>query len=322
MHEIDETGGIARVAFAREPAWHGLGKVVPDSMTVEEAIEAAGLDWEVELQPIYAGREGEEPRPIPGKRAIVREDSQAVTGIVSTGWQPVQNRGLGKFIESVCGEGARLEAAGSLRGGKRIWFLLDLKRTYEPIKGDPVNSYLVFANGHDGVTRLRGLATDTRVVCANTWAIALEGANEAKGISFRHDGTIGNYVAKAQEYIGKLFQTADKRQEQSKALAKMVKMKDEELAAFFIRQLKRVQIREEKELKSALEVIATFQNAKTNTIGGMEGTGWAAFQTWSEFLDYRPSKRNAQASRWESNLFGEYSRSKTNAWNDLLALAK
>lgn len=325
-HEIDETGGIARAAFARTPAWHGLGKVVPDSMTVEEAIEYAGLDWEVHPEPIYfkddAAGEVSAMRMIPEKRAIIRQDSRECTGIVSDKWTPVQNRQLGEFIKSVTDQGARLEAAGSLRGGKRVWFLLDLKRTYEVLKGDPVCSYLVFGNGHDGTTLLRGLGTETRVVCSNTWAMALDGANERKGISFRHDGTITNYVAKAKAYIDSLFHTSEKRKEESQALAKMVRMKDADMAEFFVRRLNRMQIKEEKDQKRALDHLARFAASETNTKGGMAGTGWATFQIWSEFLDYRPSTKDARAARWESNLFGDYARSKSEAWQELLTLAK
>lgn len=323
-HEIDTTGRIARAAFARTPAWHNLGKVLPDSMDLDEGFQAAGLDWEVGLKPLYTEEDGGY-REIKGRKVVVREDSKAPLGIVSNGWQPVQNAGLKEFIRSVVGQGARLESLGSLRGGKRVWFLLDLKRSYEPIKGDPVHQYLVFGNGHDGVTKLRGLGTGVRVVCQNTWSAALDGSdgeNRNKGISFRHDGTIGNYTEKARQYIEELFKTHDQRKEQAEALAKMVKMNDSKMGAFFVRQLKRIQVKEEKAVKAALDTLAQFQASETNTIGGMAGTGWAAFQTWSEYLDYRPSKRDSQAARWESNLFGEYARSKANAWQELLALAK
>ena len=163
-HDIDMTGGVARAAFARQPAWHGLGKVVPESMTVEEAIEFAGLEWEVHPEPIFVKDSSDSSgmRQIPDKRAIIRDDTRGCTGIVSDKWTPVQNRALGQFIQSVTDQGARLESAGSLRSGKRVWFLLDLKRTYEPLKGDPVHSYLVFGNGHDGLTTVRGLGTDIR----------------------------------------------------------------------------------------------------------------------------------------------------------------
>lgn len=321
-HEIDCTGGIARAAFARMPAWHNLGKVFPDSMTVDEAFQEAGLDWTVSCRaPFFEGADGAMV-PLTGSRVIVRDDSQKALGVVSKTWTPVQNEQLREFIRAVVGHGGRLESAGSLRGGKRVWMLLDLKKSYEPLKGDPVHQYLVFANGHDGVTRFRGLGTGVRVVCQNTWSAALGGENENKGISFRHDGNILNYVAKAQEYIADLFKSAETRKEEAEALAKMVKMKDADMGAFFVKQLRAIQVKEEAEVKRALDHLANFQAAETNTRNGMAGTGWAAFQTWSEYLDYRPSKRDCAAARWESNLFGDLARSKSNAWQELLTLAK
>ena len=41
--------------FVRDKAWHGLGRVLENAPTdTAEAIHAAGLDWKVETQPVYA----------------------------------------------------------------------------------------------------------------------------------------------------------------------------------------------------------------------------------------------------------------------------
>jgi phage/plasmid-like protein (TIGR03299 family) len=321
-HEIDMTGGLARAAFARTPAWHGLGTVVPDQMQPTLALRLAGMEWEVCKRSVYYhGSEGSAHGyfPINNRWAVVRKDNNGVLGIVGDTYTPVQNAELAKFIEAVCGEGAKLESLGSLRDGQRVWFLLDLNTTYEPIKGDPVKSYMAFTNGFDGVTRLRMLGTDVRIVCANTWAVAMDGVNERAGIQFRHDGTIGDYTKKAQEYIARHFLSADERKAQSEALAKRVKLHDAEMAEFFVRRLNKLRVPKDKH-REALEDLAALSAAETNTVGGMAGTGWAAFQIWSEYLDYRPG-RQTQASRWESNLLGEFARSKKEAWSELLAVA-
>ena len=39
---------------ARELPWHGLGVVVEETLHAAEALEVAGLDWEVELVPAFA----------------------------------------------------------------------------------------------------------------------------------------------------------------------------------------------------------------------------------------------------------------------------
>ena len=52
----------------RETPWHGLGRIVMDAPASREALELAGLDWQVESRNIYSGTGA----MIPGYRANVR----------------------------------------------------------------------------------------------------------------------------------------------------------------------------------------------------------------------------------------------------------
>ena len=64
-HEIEELDGAD---YALQPAWHGLGTVIDHLMTADEASAAAGLYWEVGLEPVY-DRYGQE---IGGHKADLR----------------------------------------------------------------------------------------------------------------------------------------------------------------------------------------------------------------------------------------------------------
>ena len=44
---VNEETGKASVFVVKDPAWHGLGQVVENALNAEQAIEAAGLDWDV-----------------------------------------------------------------------------------------------------------------------------------------------------------------------------------------------------------------------------------------------------------------------------------
>ena len=52
----------------RETPWHGLGRIIMDAPASREALEVAGLDWQVESRNIYSGTGA----MIPGYRANVR----------------------------------------------------------------------------------------------------------------------------------------------------------------------------------------------------------------------------------------------------------
>ena len=63
----------------RETPWHGLGRIIMDAPASREALELAGLDWQVESRNIYSGAGA----MIPGYRANVRSTDDAVLGVVS-----------------------------------------------------------------------------------------------------------------------------------------------------------------------------------------------------------------------------------------------
>ena len=63
----------------RETPWHGLGRIIMDAPASREALELAGLDWQVESRNIYSGTGA----MIPGYRANVRSTDDAVLGVVS-----------------------------------------------------------------------------------------------------------------------------------------------------------------------------------------------------------------------------------------------
>ena len=63
----------------RETPWHGLGRIIMDAPASREALELAGLDWQVESRNIYSGTGA----MIPGYRATVRTTDDSVLGVVS-----------------------------------------------------------------------------------------------------------------------------------------------------------------------------------------------------------------------------------------------
>ena len=152
----------------RETPWHGLGRIVMDAPASREALELAGLNWQVESRNIYSGIGA----MIPGYRANVRSTDDAVLGVVSDRYRIVQNEEAFQFTDDLLGEGVTYETAGSLQGGKKVWLLAKLPEKYI-IAGDEVTPYLVFFNSHDGSSGVKVAMTPVRVVCQNTLNLAL-----------------------------------------------------------------------------------------------------------------------------------------------------
>lgn len=188
-HEF-ETG-----LFVTEPAWHGLGVVLPNAPSVDEAIRCAGLDWRVKLSPIYLGNGA----VVDGHRAVIRDSDDAQFGVVGSDYTPVQNSEAFDWIRPIIDSGdATIEAAGALRGGRRVWILARVKdATVDVVKGDPIVSYVLFAHGHDGSLAVRAGFTTTRVVCQNTLSAAVNDGKQL--LKFKHTAGVHDALARARD---------------------------------------------------------------------------------------------------------------------------
>lgn len=178
----------------RERPWHGLGTVVESAPSSKEALELAGLDWQVHQKDISVlwGR------TIPGYKANVRDIDGAVLGVVTDKYRVVQNEDAFAFTDELLGEGVKYETAGSLNGGRKVWILARLPREYV-ISGERISPYLVFSNTHDGSGAIRVAITPIRVVCNNTLNLAL--ARAERSFSMIHTGNINEKFEEAKKTL-------------------------------------------------------------------------------------------------------------------------
>ena len=165
----------------RETPWHGLGEIVKEALTSEEAIKIAGLDWDVIQKPVYANG-----NVVSGYRANIRETDGSILGLVTDRYRIVQNRAAFSFTDELLGEGVTYETAGSLANGRRVWLLARLEGRI--MTGERYDPYLVFFNSHDGSGAIKVAVTPVRVVCQNTLNLALRTTDRAW--SCMHKGDI------------------------------------------------------------------------------------------------------------------------------------
>lgn len=158
--------------------------------------------------------------PVPDRRAVVRQDTNQVLGVVGTTYKPVQNRQCFGFMDAIVSEGAvQYHTAGALGKGERIWMLAKLPDEIRVKNSDDITEkYLLLSNSHDGSSSLRVHFTPIRVVCANTLAIA-ERKGRGQGISIIHKGDLHAKVQQAQEVLGLAKQVYEGVEERIKRLA-------------------------------------------------------------------------------------------------------
>lgn len=205
---------VETMFYTRTKPWHGLGTMVEEAPTSREALEAAGLNWQV----IQKNLVTDSGIMVPGFKANLRETDQQVLGVVSDRYKVVQNEKAFAFTDALLGEGVTYETAGSLQNGRRTWILAKLPARYI-ISGDEVMPYLVFMNSHDGSGSIKAAMTPIRVVCQNTLNLALSTAK--RSWSTNHIGDIKGKMEDARytllyadQYMAELGKAIDKLNQQ------------------------------------------------------------------------------------------------------------
>jgi phage/plasmid-like protein (TIGR03299 family) len=316
-HELES------MMFAGATPWHGLGKKVSGLQTAEEAIAAAGLDWEVEVIPIFTNDEGAYKK-VPDKVAIRRVKDRRVYGIATPQYTPIQNAQAFQFFDGVIGEKkAVYETAGSLRNGERIWIMANLKGTVG-VNGDEIKRYLILMNSHDGSLALQMFFSPVRVVCMNTLRMALAQASDS--FYARHTIGIMLRVQSAQEILGlatKFYHDFMGQARQLAALALPAPKVTLMLNAAFkqpdsikmedVYNVTKIQMEKVKEL---IEV------DRKEFPKDLHGTAWEAYNGIAKYTDYyRQYRSEAKDARLRGVWFGSGSDIKKRAWNYLTDLA-
>ena len=185
---------VETMFYTREKPWHGLGTMVMDAPTSEDALRLAGLDWRVIQKPLVT----EDGIPVPGFKANVRDIDDQVLGVVTDRYKVVQNQEAFAFTDELLGHGVKYETAGSLQNGRRTWLLAKLPHQYI-ISGDEITPYLVFMNSHDGTGAIKAAMTPIRVVCQNTLNLALSTAK--RSWTTNHVGDIHGKLEDARDTL-------------------------------------------------------------------------------------------------------------------------
>ena len=177
----------------REKPWHGLGTIVEEAPTSQEALRLAGLDWEVCQKTIYT-----QSGKIDGYKANVRGTDGQFLGVVTDRYRVVQNTEAFAFTDELLGAGVRYETAGSLQNGRKVWLLARLPREFM-IAGERISPYLVFSNTHGGSGAVRVAVTPVRVCCNNTLNLALDTAR--RSFSMVHTGNVKGKIQEAKHTL-------------------------------------------------------------------------------------------------------------------------
>lgn len=311
-HEIESN------FFVGETPWHGLGQKIDEAPSVREAIIAAGLDWTVDLKPVFL----EDGTLIDSAQATVRSTDKSILGVVGTRYKPLQNADAFNFFNPFVESGlCTLETGGSLSLGKKVWILARIVGSDLPIVGDDVvRKFLLLSNSHDGTISVRVGFTPVRVVCANTLAMA-HNNDASQLIRIRHGKNTLTDLENVREVMKVANATFEATADQYRKLATKT-INSSDLRKYIKVVLGIVEEDDKLSTRSAnqiIEVTSLFENGRGNQLIGVKGTVWAAYNAATEYLSH--SAGRSADSRYNSLWFGENANRNKTALDEALKLA-
>lgn len=317
-----------------ERAWHGLGVELPEGLGAWEGFQRIGLDWETEMLPMFAQKPDGSLVEQDQVQMHIRKDNQDVLGVVGTGYQPISNRKLAEWMDSLVGSDAavRLETAGSLRGGRRVFCSVRLPKNIEVTNEDILELYIIGSNAHDGSARFHTYGSSIRPVCANT--LSFSERDTHRGVSFQHTGDVDMKIEHARRALGIVLREADRYAEECRELVKLGLKKAEIKAYFEVVYTKtfgeisdnlpaKEQQRRAEHMKRTVDAWIGLMDHENQNLPGIKGTAWAAYNAFSQWSDHdrgRFRSVNESDDRVHSNLFGVSAITKKKAWREAMTL--
>ena len=149
--------------------------------TAEDALDKAGLLWNVEAHPLVTGA----GKSVDTHNAIVRQDTGSVLGVVGDRYKIVQNADACSLLDTVIADnGGNYAFGGQTGGGKRVFLQAKMPQSFDAVPGDRVDSYITVVTSHDGSSPVKTYLTPIRLWCQNRLTISWQ--SRTFDFSIRH----------------------------------------------------------------------------------------------------------------------------------------
>lgn len=288
----------------RQPSWHAQETLLEDyPENWDDARRAAGLMWEPTTAPVFVAgpHSGIGNIQVPGRQAIVRDDTGAVLHVASDSYSVITHGDMGTILDAVLDSDSniRFETAGSVKDGALVWALVRLDEPYQ-VPGDDTAIYpfMAMLNAHDGSAACSLTITDIRVVCWNTWQAA-DDQGERSGARhvFRHTGNVAERIADAKQALVNLRDASAKTRAMFTELA-ATPVNDDQVRLFtemFLPSPRDFgEICSDRVAENVAQARATFTGLydQSLTTDGIRGNAYGLLQASTEYLDHIRGFRN------------------------------
>jgi len=286
--------GQTEMFYTGVAPWHRMGTEVEHALTSADAVTAANMDWNVITSPVlYRSPLTGVLQEVPNRVAVIREDTGEVFTLASDRYTPLPNRKAFEFFDSVVGAGQAIyHTAGTIKGGRKFWILAKLDGELKVTNDDVLHKYILLGSSHDASMPLSMMFTTVRVVCDNTFSLALHMNTNENGLRFtaKHTPNISQKAVSARNTLDLANAYFENMMVGINGLVQQewdsTDMKKFAYTLFDLDVEKSIDEQRKGKAYSADKVIDLFSNGRGQRIAGVANTKWAAFNAVTEFADY------------------------------------
>lgn len=304
-HELTQReDGFVEMAFTgpRSAIWHGLGNNLEDGASIEDWIQAAGMNWTVEeAEVLFEGKKDDSVlHTYKDRKILYRSDNEQSLSIVGSEFAVVQPQEVVEFFRDLVGiHGMKLSTAGTLYDGKRFWALAETGREGDVVAGDCIKGHLLLVTAVDGSMATTAKFVGTRVVCNNTLTVALNGLSSKPVVKVTHKKKFDPSAVKID--LGIIDKAWDRFMTNIKKLAE-TPMSEADTRRFYQGMLyDESKMADEQSWGTVREVNRLMQAAMRGSGAEMSvGTRWGALCGATELYTHGTGKRDKSHQFWDS----------------------
>ena len=154
------------------------------------------LDWNVVTRDLTYMVDGS-TYTVPFKKAHGRTDTNQCVGVTGQEYRVFQNSSLKELIMPAVEEGLLvIDNIGYLGVGQRVFLQARMAEEFR-VAGEQHQAMISLLNAHDGTAALAAGVTDTRVICQNTFSMAMKDMSSR----LRHGKRLHDEAAQITEII-------------------------------------------------------------------------------------------------------------------------
>jgi phage/plasmid-like protein (TIGR03299 family) len=324
-HDIDHSTGKPAMAYVGEAPWHRLGERLPPGQSIETWVEAARLDWRIQMMPVQYQFQNR-IQVMDDRFVLARDDTGVALSIVSADYQVVQPGEVLEFYRDLVKERQyTLETAGALDGGRKVWALAKtgLVKDVANDPADKLGAYVLLATSCDKTLATTATFTSIRVVCQNTLGFAFQDMKGQKRRHIKIDHMKKFDPTPIKKQLGLIDKAWERFMEQINPMASY-SLKNGAASRFFESLfLSDMDMEERKspansKFREINQIASLFHSAQGQNLDTTKETLWGAVNAVTYYVDHVRSTKSVE--RIDSAWFGTGASLKEKAWDRAMEL--